>query len=103
MPIVYKESESPKDTVKYRECKERLARASTTASIPWVIRVGSKLVQNQNLVDAQIDFLSRDALLYPHRVHKLYGLYKAIVYEVTVYLFVCPSESAYKENENSLA
>ena len=74
--------DSPDDAATYRGQKDALFRLATTASIPSIIRMGSKFIQNKTLVDDQIDFFKRKSPTLPPRVHKLYGYYKAIVHEV---------------------
>lgn len=82
VPIMYLMPESPDDAAKYRGQKDVLYRIATTASIPSIIRMGSKFVQNKTLLDDQVDFFKQKSPTLPPRVHKLYGYYKAIVHEV---------------------
>ena len=83
VPIMYVMPESPDDAAKYRGQKDALFRLATTASIPSIIRMGSKFMGNKTLVDVQVNFFKRKSPSLPPRVHKLYGYYKAIVHEVS--------------------
>ena len=82
VPIVYKEPESPEDAAQYRLKKEHVFIVSNTSCLPWIIRLGAKLMDNKDMVDQQVDFFKNRCPTMLPRIHKLYGLYKAIVHEV---------------------
>ena len=87
VPVVYSAPSAPEDPAKYRRAKDRLEEQTNTGCLPWIIKLGGKLVNNKNLVDQQIAYFREKDPALPPRVHKLYGLYKAIVIEVkTVFL-----------------
>ena len=82
MPVVYNAPSAPEDPTKYREAKDKMEEEANTGCIPWIVKLGGKLVTNTNLVDEQIAYFRQKDPGLPPRVHKLYGLYKAIVHEV---------------------
>ena len=82
VPIVYKEPESPEDAAQYRLKKDHVFTVSNTSCLPWIIRLGAKLMDNKDMVDQQVDFFKNRCPTMLPRIHKLYGLYKAIVHEV---------------------
>lgn len=79
---MYDEPKSPDNSAEYRAAKDRLYTLASTDCIPWVIKLGTRLVQNKTIVDEEINFFQRRCPSLPPRIHQLYGLYKAIVHEV---------------------
>ena len=65
-----------------------MEKEANTGCIPWIVRLGGKLVSNKKLVDEQVGYFRQKDPGLPPRVHKLYSLYKAIVHEVLFYLFL---------------
>ena len=66
IPIVYKEPESPEDAPQYRLKKEHGFIVSNASCFPWIIRLATKLIDNRDIVDQQVDFLRIDAPLCCH-------------------------------------
>lgn len=95
VPVMYLMPDSPDDAATYRSQKDALFRLATTASIPSIIRMGSKFVQNKTLVGDQVDFFKRMSPTLPPRVHKLYGYYKAIVHEVLNIKYISSTVQCY--------
>ncbi len=79
---MYNAPPAPKDPADYRKATDRLKEEANTGSIPWIIKLGEKLANNNNLVDQQTAYFRQKDPSLPPRMHKLYGLYKAIVHEV---------------------
>ena len=64
--------------MEYRKATDCLEEQANTGCIPWIIR----LANNNNLVDQETAYFRQKDPSLPPCMHKLYGLYKAIVHEV---------------------
>jgi hypothetical protein len=56
---MYDEPKSPDNSAEYRAAKDRLYTLASTDCIPWVIKLGTRLVQNKTIVDEEINFFQR--------------------------------------------
>ncbi|CAB3999359.1 Hypothetical predicted protein [Paramuricea clavata] len=50
VPIVYNAPPAPKDPADYRKATDRLEEEANTGCIPWIIKLGEKLANNNNLI-----------------------------------------------------
>ena len=84
VPVVYNGPTARENPAEYRKAKDMLEERTTTGCIPCIIRLGGKLVRNKNLVDEETSYFVRKDPCLPPRIHKLYGLYKAIINDVNI-------------------